>query len=75
MDKKLYYAVNGSGQGCVFTSLPIREERRKVWLGNIEGLYCKLVMQMEAEGLSLPPLKWSDEPISIIITINSKQNV
>ena len=69
MEKKLYYAVSGQGQGCVYTSRPVRDERRKVWLGEIEGLYCRLLMQMESEGLSLPPIKWGDEPVVITLRI------
>lgn len=70
MNKKLYYAVNGSGQGCVFVSMPFRNEHCKIWVGEIDGLYCRFLMQAEAEGLYLPPMKWSDEPIEIIINIS-----
>ena len=71
MKKTLYYATNGSGQAVVFTNLPEREERRKVWLGQVEGAYCRLIMQLEAEGLQLPPSKWTDEPREITITIET----
>ena len=73
--RKLWYAVNGSGQGVVFTSRPIREDKRKVWLGEVVGLYCRLVMQMESEGFKLPPLKWSDEPKEIELNLKIIDNV
>ncbi len=70
MSKTLYYAVHGNGQGVVFTSYPAREENRKIWVGNIEGMYCAIVMQHESEGLlSLPPLKWSDSPVKLELNI------
>jgi hypothetical protein len=70
MSKTLYYAVNGNGQGVVYTSYPARDDNRKIWVGNIEGLYCTLVMQCESEELlSLPLLKWSDNPVKLELNI------
>ena len=74
MTKQLYYAVNGSGQGCVFASMPERDDHFKVWKGEIVGTYCSLVMQMESEGFTLPPLKWTDDPVTIEITLNIRTN-
>lgn len=69
--KTLYYAVSGSGQACVYTSYPIRDEKRKVWLGEIIGMYCAIVMQLVAEGLiTLPPITWKDEPVKLELNIN-----
>ena len=65
MDKNLYYAVNGSGQGCVFTTFPVRDNHFKVWCGDQISCYTMAVSQMESDGLELPALKWSDEPIKI----------
>lgn len=71
MQKTLFYAVNGSGCGCVFTDKPERDEHFKVWKGEIIGLFCSLVMQFEAEGLlSLPALRWNDEPIELTVTVS-----
>lgn len=68
--KTLYYAVNGSGQGAVFTSSPLRDDHMKIWAGEIEGLYCQLVMQLEAEELiSLPVMTWSDEPVKLELNL------
>ena len=67
----MWYAVNGSGQGVVFVDMPERDAHNKVWAGNIFGLYCRLVMELESEGLlSLPVLKWSDEPVKLELNIN-----
>lgn len=71
MTKELFYAVNGSGQGCVFTSMPFRDEHMKVWCGEIVGMFCTVVMQLEADGiLSLPNLKWTDEPVKLELKID-----
>ena len=71
MKKKLWYAVSGSGKGCVFTTYPVRDDHYKVWKGEIVGMYCDIVCQFEAEGLlSLPVLSWKDEPIAIELKLN-----
>lgn len=68
--KILYYAVNGDGQGVLFTSYPIRDDKRKIWIGGMSGTYSSLVMEMEAEELmSLPVLKWSDNPVKLELNI------
>lgn len=70
MATTLYYAVNGSGQGVVFVSHPIRDEKRKIWLGRMVGVYSRLVMQMESEGMvTLPALKWPDAPVRLEISL------
>lgn len=69
MRKELYYAVGGTGQGCIFSTKPERDEVRKIWVGDIVGCYMSVVMQMEFEGLQLPSLKWSDEPVKIKIEV------
>lgn len=69
--KKLYYAVNGSGQGMIFCSFPERDNHRNVWCGNMEGLYTRLVMQLESEqALSLPVLSWKDEPVVLELKLD-----
>lgn len=69
MSKKLYYAVNGSGQGVIFCSVPERDDHRKIWLGEIVGLFASLVMQLESEGFTLPVLKWTDEPVMLELNL------
>lgn len=70
MRKELYYAVNGSGQGCVFTDVPQRDHKRNVWVGEMEGVYSLLVMQLESEGLELPLLKWGDDAVVINVDVS-----
>lgn len=65
----VYYAVSGTGQGCVFTTEPVRDEHRKVWHGTVAGCVSAFVMLAESEGFSLPPLKWTDNPVRISIDI------
>ena len=68
--KILYYAVNGSGQSCIFTTYPVRDEHFKTWVGEMVGMFSMVVSQMEAEGLiELPILKWSDEPVELELSI------
>jgi hypothetical protein len=68
--KNLYYAVGGSGQGCIFVTFPERDEHRKVWCGEIVGMYCSLVWQFEAEGLlELPVMSWKDEPVKLELNL------
>ena len=33
----VYYAVGGSGQGCIFTDKPERDGKRHIWLGQSFG--------------------------------------
>ena len=60
MDKYLYYAVSGSGQGCLFTTFPVRDDHFKIWCGEKITSYMMTVCQLESEGFELPALKWSD---------------
>lgn len=69
--KTLYYAVNGTGQGIVFISRPIRDDTKKIWLGDIVPCYMLAVTQMVSEGLfDLPLMKWSDEPVKLTLKID-----
>ena len=66
--KELWYAVNGSGQGVVFCSCPERDEKLKIWLGEMMGVYSNIAMQLESEGfIAFPPLTWKDEPVMLEI--------
>ena len=69
-EKKIWVAASGTGQLGVYTSQPIREERRKIWLGRVEGCISQTVMLMECDGFELPCLKWSDEPREIVLTLS-----
>jgi len=75
MTKTLYYAVSGSGQGCVFTGLPERNEHFRVWCGEQLACFSSLVMQMESEGFELPVLTWKDEPVAIELGLTVKSAV
>ena len=70
MEMKLWYAVNGKGQGRVFTSKPERDEHFKVWLAESVGCISTLVMMMEADGMELPDLEWSDEPVELKLSLS-----
>lgn len=68
--KKLYYAVSTRGQGVVFTEKPERAENIGVWSGRIEGCYCSVIADLEAEGLlRLPNISYKDEPVELKLTI------
>lgn len=65
MKKTLYYAANGTGQCCVFAGRPVRDENRKVWMGEIVPCFALVVMQLESEGLALPNISWKDDAVKI----------
>ena len=68
--KKLWYAVNRSGQGQIFTSCPTRNDAFKIWEGNIEGCILSAISQMEMDGdITLPDITWKDEPVELILEI------
>ena len=68
--KNLWYAVNGSGQGVIFTSCPSRNQHYRCWEGEIIGLFCSLVAQFESEMLiELPAMTWENEPIEIGVSM------
>ena len=69
LSKTLWYAVNGSGQGCIFTTFPVRDENRKCWVGEMIGYYVSVVMLMESEGFDLPVITWKDSPVRLKISL------
>lgn len=67
---KIWYAVNGRGQGRVYTSLPERDNHFKVWLAESVGCISMTVMLFESNGeLVLPDLKWDDDPVELELSI------
>lgn len=67
---KIWYAVNGRGQGRVYTSLPERDNHFKVWLAESVGCISMTVMMLESDGeLVLPDLKWDDDPVELELSI------
>jgi hypothetical protein len=67
---RIWYAVNGKGQGRIFTTLPVRDQHFKVWCAESVGCISMTAMLLESEGeLKLPELKWSDEPVELELTI------
>ena len=67
---RIWYAVNGKGQGRIFTSLPERDDHFKVWLAESVGCISMTVMMLESDGeLVLPDLKWDDDPVELELSI------
>ena len=66
---ELWYAVNKSGQGRVFTVRPERNEYFGVWVGTSLTSVSSLVMQLEWEGFTLPSIKWSDDPVRMTLSL------
>ena len=67
---RIWYAVNGKGQGRIFTSLPERDDHFKVWLAESVGCISMTVMLFESNGeLALPDLKWDDDPVELELSI------
>lgn len=65
----LYYAVNKSGQGKVFTSFPERDGHRNIWVGDIlVSVLCFVDTLETVYGFSLPDISWDDEPVMMKIT-------
>lgn len=70
-EKNLYYAVSARGQGVVFTDMPVRVKKLGIWSGTIEGCYCSVISDMEAEELiTLPEMCYDDEPLEIKLTVS-----
>lgn len=70
MKKTIYLAANKSGQVRVFTTKPERDEKWGLWLGESVGCISTLFMLFEADGMQVPDLKFSDEPIKYSISID-----
>lgn len=70
MEQKIYYAVNGRGQGRIFTSKPERDEHFKIWVAESVGFISMAVMHFESEGFELPELTWKDEPVELKLSIS-----
>ena len=66
---ELYYAVSGTGQGIVYQGRPFRDDHKKCWLGHVVGCVNMVVSLFEANGFELPPLKWSDDPVKLSLTL------
>lgn len=70
MKISLWYCVNKSGQGKVFVTKPVRNEYRRVWVGETNICVIRFVDWLETEcGCSLPDISWDDEPVNIDIDI------
>jgi hypothetical protein len=70
MVKDIFYAVSRKGQGRIFTTMPKREERLGVWVGESVGCISMLVMMMASEGFQMPRLTWDDNPVKLTIELN-----
>lgn len=68
---KIYYAVNGKGQGRIFTSKPVRNEHWTLWEAESVGCISMTAMLLESNGeLTLPTLTWKDDPIELELSIS-----
>jgi len=67
---RIWYAVNGEGQGRIFTSLPSRDKHFKIWCAESVGCISMTAMLLESDGaLSLPELTWKDDPVELELSI------
>lgn len=69
MKRSIWYAVSKSGQGRVFTTLPVRNPHWGIWEGESVGCISTLFMIFEADGLELPNLTFKDEPVELELSI------
>ena len=71
---KFWYAVNGTGQGVVFISKPIRNEHRRIWVGDISICVTRFIDWLETEsmiGFVLPNISWNDDCVEININVDA----
>lgn len=67
----IWYAVNGSGQGMVFASQPERNEKRRVWMGEISSAVLRFFDWLETDcSLELPDITWRDEAVPMEMTMS-----
>lgn len=69
MVKNLWLATSKEGQMRVYTEPPLRNERMGVWEGHSMGCISAFISVMESEGLTLPPLRWHDEPREVRVVV------
>jgi hypothetical protein len=68
-EKTLYYAVNRSGQGCIFMEEPRRDTVLERWVGEYHPCVTLTIDLMEMLGFVLPILSWPDEPVRLKLTL------
>lgn len=66
----LFYAVNRSGQGCIFMEEPSRDTVYERWIGEYHPSVTLTVDRMTALGFTLPKISWEDEPVEIKLTLD-----
>ncbi len=66
---EIFYAVNKSGQGCVFADEPRRDTGLEVWEGQYNGSITMVVARMESLGFVLPRITWEDEPVKLKLSL------
>lgn len=66
---EIFYAVNKSGQGCVFEDEPSRDTGLEVWEGQYNGSITMVVARMESLGFVLPRITWEDEPVKLKLSL------
>ena len=68
-EKTLYYAVNRSGQGCIFMEEPRRDTVFERWTGEYHPCVTITIDLMAMLGFVLPKLSWPDEPVRLKLTL------
>lgn len=68
-EKTLYYAVNRSGQGCIFMEEPKRDTVFERWVGEYHPCVTLTIDLMAMLGFVLPKLSWPDEPVRLKLTL------
>lgn len=72
---KLWYCVNGGGQAKVFVTKPVRDEKRRIWVGDISLAALRFVDFLETDcAFTLPDITWNDDCVPIIITSSYEQD-
>ena len=69
-EMEVWYAVSKNGNGCVFMEQPVRNDHFGVWEGSILTCINDVVRHLEADGLTLPQVKWGDEPVKMVISLS-----
>ena len=59
------------GQGRIFVTKPVRQEHFGIWCGQMIGAVSSVVSLFEEGGFVMPDIKWTDEPIELVISLTA----
>lgn len=65
-----YYAVDMSGEGYIYSNIPVRNSEKGIWLssgGNVENLSGNELFDIN--------IKWEDDPVEIIVANKNERYV